>query len=151
MNLSPHFTLAELTKSHVAAVMSISNMPPKPAIERLRLLCLNVLEPVRERFGPFTPSSGYRSLILNRLVGSSDTSQHVAGEAADFEIPGVANIEVTRWIAETLEFDQLILEFYSATDPTAGWVHCSYRAVGNRNEILTIGCGGVRLGLPVPG
>lgn len=148
MNLSPHFTLAELTRSQLAVRRGIDNTPPAPAIERLRLLCLHVLEPVRDRFGPFSPSSGYRSPSLNRLLGSKDNSQHCKGEAADFEIPGIANIEVARWIAAALDFDQLILEFYSETDPAAGWVHCSYKAVGNRKEILTIGKTGSRFGLP---
>jgi hypothetical protein len=148
MNLSPHFTLAELTRSQLAVRRGIDNTPPAPAIERLRLLCLHVLEPVRDRFGPFSPSSGYRSPALNRLLGSKDNSQHCKGEAADFEIHGIANIEVARWIAGALEFDQLILEFYSETDPAAGWVHCSYKSAGNRREVLTINKAGARLGFP---
>jgi hypothetical protein len=73
---------------------------------------------------------------LCRAIGSRSTSQHAKGEAADFEVPGVANIELARWIRDTLDFDQLILEFHDPDDPTAGWVHCSYRAGGNRKQSL---------------
>ncbi|RIK92866.1 MAG: peptidase M15A [Proteobacteria bacterium] len=148
MMLSPHFSLAELTRSQIATRRGIDNTPPASAIERLRLLCVHVLEPVRDRFGPFSPSSGYRSPALNRVLGSKDNSQHCKGEAADFAILGIANIEVARWIAVALDFDQLILEFYSDADPTAGWVHCSYKASGNRREFLTINKAGTQRGLP---
>ena len=149
MQLSEHFTLAELTKSQVAVRRCIDNTPGEAEIGNLERLARHILEPVRARFRrPFTPSSGYRSRPLNTAIGSGSASQHIRGEAVDFEIPGVSNLEVARWIRDNLEFDQLILEFHSPTDPSAGWVHCSYRASGNRKEVLTISREGVRLGLP---
>ena len=44
-------------------------------------------------------------------IGSSVNSQHVADNgaaAADFEIPGVDNRELARWIRSELDYDQLI-------------------------------------------
>ena len=56
--------------------------------------------------------------------------------AADFEIPGVDNRELAKWIRSELEFDQLILEFYRDNEPSSGWIHCSYSTDQNRNQSL---------------
>ena len=150
--LSPHFTLEELCKSQKAVREGIDNFPREPEdaeiIENLRRVCAEILEPVRDRFGiPFSPSSGYRSLELNRALGSKDTSQHIRGEAADFEVPGVPNAELAAWIEGELTFDQLILEFYIPGESQSGWVHCSITAGANRGETLTINKSGVQKGL----
>jgi zinc D-Ala-D-Ala carboxypeptidase len=127
MMLSKHFSLAELTKSSTATRRGIDNDPDSTARENLIVLCSEVLEPVREHYGvPFVPNSGFRCLELNRAIGSSDSSQHVTGNAVDFEVPGVDNKEVALWVKENCDFDQLILEFYKEGEPTSGWVHCSY-------------------------
>lgn len=150
MRLSEHFTLAEFTKSQTADRHGIDNTPDDAQIERLKILCENVLEPVREHFGKsFSPSSGFRSEELCLKIGSKTTSQHAKGEAVDFEIPGVDNKELAMWIADNLDFDQLILEFYKPEDPSSGWVHVSYKGEGNRNEVLTMTKGvGYSFGLP---
>ena len=73
MQLSEHFSLAELTKSDTAARMGINNEPRAKVIEKLVLVCENILEPVRNHYGvPFSPSSGFRCAALNREIGSSD-------------------------------------------------------------------------------
>lgn len=149
MMLSPHFSLTELTKSAAALRLGIENEPTPFVVENLRRLATAVLEPVRAAFGvPFSPSSGYRCPALNAAVGGAARSQHLTGEAVDFEIPGVPNAAVARWVMEHVSFGQLILEFWAAGDPGAGWVHCSLKPAGNRKEVLTIGGGGVRKGLP---
>ena len=51
----------------------------------------------------------------------------------------VVNNSLASWIRENLEFDQLILEFYTTGEPASGWVHCSLIEDGNRGEVLTIG------------
>lgn len=151
LRLSEHFTLRELCRSNTADRLKIYNWPEQAAvIANLARVCEGILEPVRQHYGvPFSPSSGFRSLALNRALGSRDTSQHVLGQAVDLEIPGVANYDLARWMEENLPlFDQLILEFYTPGQPTSGWVHCSLRpGSGNRQEVLTIGRGGVRPGL----
>ena len=135
--LSAHFTRQELTKSQTATRLGIDNTPSPRQETALKELCLHVLEPCRKQFGrSFTPSSGYRSKELCKAIGSKVSSQHAKGQAADFEISGVPNIELAKWIRDNLDFDQLILEFYNEDDPQSGWVHCSYRASGNRNQSL---------------
>ena len=140
MQLSPHFTLEALCKSDYALRSGIENSTADPAIiENLRRLCERVLEPMRAHYGvPFEPNSGYRCLALNRAIGSQDNSQHVKGEAVDIEIPGMPNYDLALWISQTLEFDQLILEFYTPGVPASGWVHVSLAAVNNRRQMLTI-------------
>lgn len=143
MKLSPHFTLAEMTASTTAARIGDSNRPQLTAhVDALKLLCLKVLEPVRAHFGrPVRVNSGYRSAKTNAAVGSSPTSQHRRGEAADIEIDGVSNADLAAWIADHVEFDQLILEAHRSGDPNSGWVHVSYAVGRNRRQVLTMTIG----------
>jgi len=135
MMLSDHFSLAEFTKSQTAIRKGIKNDPNDAAIENMRLLCENILEPVRQHYGiPFTLNSGFRCLALNEAVGSSSRSQHVTGQAADFEIPTIANKDLAHWIMDNLDYDQVLLEFYKEGDPSSGWVHCSYDNGNNRKQ-----------------
>jgi zinc D-Ala-D-Ala carboxypeptidase len=137
MNLSKSFTLNELTKSQEATRLGIDNTPGEEHIENLKILCEKILQPLRDYYGmPVSVSSGYRSVALCEAVGSSAKSQHTKGQAADFEIFGVANKDVAEFIVQNLEYDQCILEFWNENDPNSGWVHCSYSANGNRKQYL---------------
>lgn len=148
MRLSPHFTLQEMIKSQTAVRRGIPNVPGADQVENLKRLAAGILEPVRAHFGrPFSPSSGFRSPALNTALGGSPRSQHMAGEAVDFEIPGVPNDAVARWIAGNLVFDQLILEYFRPDIPGSGWVHCSLVDGENRARALTINADGVHAGL----
>ena len=137
MQLSGYFSLAELTKSQTAVRKGIDNKPTLDHIENLTELCTHILEPTRRNFGkPMVISSGYRSEELCEDIGSSKNSQHAKGEAADFEMFGVDNKELAKYIKNNLVFDQLILEFYNPDDPSSGWVHCSYSKEENRKQSL---------------
>lgn len=149
MTFSRNFTLGELTKSDLALRHGIDNTPHEAAIEAMQRLTVAILEPICLHFGkPVIVRSGFRCHELNTLCGSSTTSQHTKGEAADFEVPGVHNIRLARWIRENLDYDQLAAEFTSPDDPFAGWVHCSYIGGRNRRECLTINQTGTHAGLP---
>jgi len=138
MKLSENFSLAEFTKSQTAERKGIDNTPQGEHMDAAVSLFENVVQKVRDHFGPTVINSGYRSPDLNAAVGGSSRSQHCKGEAADIEVPGVPNAEVAEWIRDNLEFDQLILEFYTPGIPDSGWVHVSYVADGdNRKESLT--------------
>ena len=132
MKLGRFFTLAELTRSPTAKAMGINNEPPREVIDRLRLLVVHVLDPLREALGrPITVTSGYRSPAVNLRVDGASSSQHVLGEAADIECPGVSTADLARRaLASGLPFDQLILEFHDLEVPSSGWVHISHRALG---------------------
>ena len=139
MRLSQNFTLAEMIKSQTAERKSINNNPNEDNIENLQRLCEHILQPVREHFGNVVSvSSGVRSPELCVAIGSSTTSQHASGQAADFEIYGVSNKELADYIADNLDFDQLILEFWKPEEPNSGWVHCSYKGADqNSKEYLS--------------
>ena len=137
MNLSKSFTLNELTKSQEATRLGIDNTPNEEHILNLKLLCENILQPVRDFYGmPLSVSSGYRSAALCEAIGSSSKSQHTKGQAADFEIFGVANKDLADFVVKNLDYDQCILEFWNENEPNSGWVHCSFNASGNRKQFL---------------
>ena len=104
----------------------------------MKLLCEKVLEPIREHFGiPIKLSSGYRSAALNaKTPGASKTSQHSTGEAADLDMDGttITNKELFDYIKANLEFDQLIWEFGTSTNPD--WVHVSYESTGKQRKMV---------------
>ena len=137
MRLSTNFTLAEFTKSQTATRKGLDNTPGPEHLANATELFRNVVQRVRENFGVTVINSGYRGPALNEAVGGSSNSQHCTGEAVDIECPGTANETVAQWIADNLEFDQLILEFAEKGIPDAGWVHVSYVSEGNRKQILT--------------
>lgn len=137
MKLSNNFSLKELTASQTADRKGINNNPNEDQINKLKLLCEKVLQPIRDHYGKVvTVSSGYRSVELCEAIGSSKNSQHAKAEAADFEIFGLSNAELCKWIADNLEFDQMILEYHNLDEPNSGWIHCSYKAEDNRKQIL---------------
>lgn len=130
--------MAEFIKSDTANRLGIDNTPQGEHLENAKELFENVVQKVRDHFGPTVLNSGYRCPELNEAVRGSKTSQHCHGEAADIEVPGVANGELAQWIVDNLDFDQVILEFYTPGQPSSGWVHVSYKADGtNRNKALT--------------
>ena len=137
MKLSKNFSLVEFTKSQIAERKGIYNYPTPTHQVNLRSLCTNVLQPVWDHFRRVVSvSSGYRSEELCLAIGSKITSQHAKGQAADFEIYGLPNKELSDWINETLNYDQLILEYWKEEDPNSGWVHASYNPEGNRKQYL---------------
>jgi len=137
MLLSENFTLDELTKSQEAIRLGIENVPEDEHITNLILLCKNILQPLRNHFGKVVSvSSGFRSAALCEAIGSSSKSQHTKGQAADFEIFGVANKDLADFVVKNLDYDQCILEFWNENEPNSGWVHCSFNASGNRKQFL---------------
>jgi hypothetical protein len=137
MKLSTNFSLSELTKSEAATRLGLDNTPALQIIENLEALVENILQPVRDKFGPVVVTSGYRSPEVNKAIGGSTTSDHCKGQAADFEVLGKDNRELAIWIAENMQFTQLILEFYKPGVPDSGWVHCSYDPGNLKRQVLT--------------
>ena len=120
--LSPHFTLEEFTHSQTAERAGLVNEPGPGELANLQALAI-ALEHVRALLGgvPMIISSGYRSREVNRMVGGSATSWHMAGLAADFIAPAFGSpFEICQRIqASPLEFEELGLEF--------SWVHYAIR------------------------
>ena len=119
MNLSPNFTLEELTHSEVAERKNLDNTPNATEIVNLTRLAA-LLEQVRTLLNkPIMINSGFRSKPVNDSVGSKDTSQHRIGCAADIRVPGMTPKQVVEASIEAnIGYDQIIEEFGS-------WTHIS--------------------------
>ena len=137
VRLSQNFTIQEYIKSQTALRQGIDNTPTEEHMGNATALFRNVVQKVRDQFGVTVINSGYRGEALNKAVGGSSKSQHCKGEAVDIECPGTPNYDIAKWIEDNLDFDQLILEFYTPGVPDSGWVHVSYKAEGNRKSVLT--------------
>ena len=153
MRISQNFSLQELVYSPTALHAGIDQEEhlDHNAVARITALTVQVLQKVRDKFGPTKINSCFRSPQLNTLIGGSSKSQHCCSgtsSAADIEIysEDVSNLQLAEWIRDNLEFDQLILENYSPKriskitgkpeGPNSGWVHVSYSSVGdNRKEV----------------
>jgi zinc D-Ala-D-Ala carboxypeptidase len=138
MQLSPNFSLAEMVKSETALRHDMDNTPGEAEIENLKRLAEKVLQPVRDHYGKGVKvNSGFRHPEVNAKVGGSKTSDHCKGQAADIEIPGIANADLAEWITKNLDFTQVILEFYTPGIPDSGWVHVSYNPADLKKQVLT--------------
>ncbi len=135
MKLTEHFTSEELTTSQTAIRRGLDNVPDIKEIENLKLLCSEVLEPIRiEIKVPIIIKSGYRSPQINMLIGGAVNSQHIDGKAADtiavgLDVNDYYNIIKIMVRKGQIEVDQCILEFNS-------WVHISFNKKHNRNQFL---------------
>jgi hypothetical protein len=113
MNLTPNFTLDELTASETAERNGWDNSPNDAELANLTRLA-DFLEQVKVVLGgkPVMINSAFRSKKVNDSVGSKDTSQHRIGCAADIRVPGMTPDEVVRKIiASGISYDQVIREF----------------------------------------
>jgi uncharacterized protein YcbK (DUF882 family) len=135
--MAKYFTQAELTASDIARARGIDNTPPPSVLPKLAALANKLLNPVREMWGaPIRVNSGYRSPDVNKAVDGAAGSQHIKGEAADITTGTVTGNKILfdKMVAAQkrgeIAFDQLIDE------KGYRWLHVSYRASGNRNQIL---------------
>ena len=129
--LGKYFSLEELTVTHE----NLDNTPGPTARKNLKVLVDNLLDPLREMIDePIAVNSGFRTLAINKAIGGAQNpiSQHTKGEAADIEC--FDNAKLFQVIREHFQFDQLIWE--KGNDRQPDWVHVSYKANGNRNQIL---------------
>ena len=147
--LSPHFTLAELTKTSVR----MENVPNEAQVENLKRLC-RWLERLRRRWNdlyaddggvgmeePLIINSGYRSPAVNKAVGGAPTSNHLTGCAVDIRVAGLE--QLLRYAVILLDigdesgedFDELLLERNKAG---RYWLHFAVRPSGNRRKVRMI-------------
>jgi hypothetical protein len=126
--LSKNFTIDQLIFSETAQRLNIPNYPNQQQIDNLKALCVNLLEPFYA-IDKFRISSGYRCPDLNKAIGSSITSHHTKGMAADCVPVKYSTRDFLGIIKnKKLQFTQCILEF--------GWVHLSYDPKDLRNQFL---------------
>jgi zinc D-Ala-D-Ala carboxypeptidase len=136
--LTPNFTLDDLTRSNKAKSLSIDNTPPDsllPTLVETAQLLERIMGVLKV---PLTITSGYRSPRVNTAVGSSDKSHHLKGYAADFVAPQFGRpYDIAKKLApmvKELGIGQLIFE----TDGGKEWVHASTHAPSKAaNQVLT--------------
>jgi len=140
-NLSKYLTYEAAIRSDTAIKNRIQNLPGTVELKNLRELGENVYDKVCDKFGPVFPSSVFRNVRVNQLVGGSSTSGHTKGQCIDIDgdapngsYKAVDNIVLFYWIKDNLEFDQLIAEYEQNGRPK--WVHVGYRKGANRKQVL---------------
>jgi hypothetical protein len=144
MQLTPHFTLAELTHTDHR---EFDNTPNDLELANLVRLA-DFLGQVKAVLGgkPIMINSAFRCKQVNDAVGSKDTSQHRIGCAADIRVPGMTPDQVVKAIiASGIAYDQVIREF--ATPTGGGWTHISIPntvATAPRKQALIIDKAGTR-------
>lgn len=128
---APNFRWREFFRSATAEAMKVNNVPLEGSEVwgNVQYLAENVLQPLRDEFGPIKINSGYRSTMLNLMVGGSRTSFHSYGMAADIVplVKGVKLIDIFKWL-HARPFTELIAE-----EVPGGWIHVAY-ARGRENE-----------------
>lgn len=142
MQLTAHFSLAELTVSAKAKVLKLANLPTGKLLDNVKHTAAQ-LEKIRDFLdgAPITVTSCYRAPAVNKAVGGSPTSAHVQGLAADINAHGFTAPELAAEIVHMrdtgeLDFDQVILEFPERG--SGAWVHVGWRQHNaNRGQVLT--------------
>ena len=160
--LSKHFKYYEMVASNTAERLELPNVPTFQEIEAAILLAETILEPIRTHFKqPFSPTSWFRGEELERALcwkgflrfcgrrgwnGKKEKweqylalKSHPQGEAVDLRIPTVPGDVLFAFIQNHLAFDQCIREYALQGRAFSGWGHVSFKATGNRQQVLTIG------------
>lgn len=144
--LTPHFSLKEMTHSDSGEKLGFENIPNAKELKNLKRLC-EVLERIRaERLNneAMAVSSGFRNTRINQLVGGAWNSAHLSGLAADFTCPSFGTVkEVCEAIAPYVEeygIDQLIYEY-------GGWVHLGLSEDEPRKQVFTLNATGYHTGI----
>lgn len=134
MDLSPNFSLQELSHSDVALRRGLDNTPNAGEVANLQRLAEDLLEPVRALLGvPLHINSGFRCPSLNQALGGAIGSAHMDGRAADLVPEGMSVQDAFYAIKRTdLPFDQLIME-------CGAWLHLAVPRVGvdPRQQVMT--------------
>lgn len=130
MKLTENFTLDELT----ATSTGINNKPMPTELDNLKLLCINILQPLRDWYSDaITVNSGYRNPAVNLKVKGATNSDHLKGMAADITAGNKAeNEKLFNWIRDNCKYRQLINEY------DYKWIHVSYNVKDNKKQVLII-------------
>lgn len=132
VKLSENFSLNEFLYSDTAKKKGIDNRPCVQVIDNLKWLAIDIMQPVRNKFGMVLITSGFRCATLNKAVGGQPNSQHLYGQACDFIVPQASPKTVFDYIKNNLDFDQLLFEYDSKG---SRWMHVSHRHDGkNRHQ-----------------
>ena len=143
MDLTDHFSWAEVVRSPTAKRLGISNLIPNEQVKKNVERVAETMESVRFLIGrPIKVNSWYRSPLLNATIGGSKTSAHMRGLAVDWEPVGMSLDQAFDIVLNSsIIFDQLIKE---GTRDGADWIHLGLSEGPPRGEVLL--ASGERLG-----
>src|SRR5574344_1742256 len=131
--LSKNFSLEEFTRSETADKLNIDNDLPHHGEDlNLKNLVVNLLQPLRDKFGTMIINSGYRSPALNIAVNGSVNSHHLKGKAADVAFKEAKLMDVWNYLNDNpdgLKWRQCIL--YRKN----GFIHFNYDQQDNKMEL----------------
>jgi Peptidase M15 len=136
-------------RSDFAKSRGIDNSMSPEYLEAFRLLNTSIIAPIESHFRKkVNIMSAFRSVALNKATGGRIATQHSKGEAVDITLDGIAVESLACWVAENLEFDQLILEPqpFGSFRPKPVSLHISYVSKGNRKRMLNMKCEGLPSG-----
>jgi lysozyme len=136
LQLSSHFTLGALTKNGTRMPVNQQGLTAQEIVCNLKGLAENCLEKIIGLYPSMIITSGFRR--PNDVAGSSKTSQHYLGQAADIVIPGFSrqkHYDAVQAIQQLIPYDQLILEYSGANTV---WIHVSFKYTANRQMAFTM-------------
>lgn len=147
MKLSKYFTLGDLTKGgvripRVTYNVNGYNITPQQIVANLKNLAVNVLDPIREKFGPFTITSAFRRPPFGAAAGdlgpgTKEGGDHPIGCAADIVFPGGKQETFNKCneIAKMLpSWNQIIMEY----NGSQYWVHVACKPSSNKGDMFTM-------------
>jgi hypothetical protein len=141
MNITKNFTLEELVFSQTAIDKGIDNTPSQEVFDKLTLLCEQILQPIRDKYGDvIVVSSGFRCVELNKALNGSTTSQHVVGEAADIitESDNIAdNKRLFDLICDMIHNNEIVVG-QLINEYNYNWIHISLPTPKHKNQIFSI-------------
>jgi zinc D-Ala-D-Ala carboxypeptidase len=115
-NVSEHISYIDAIRSDTAKRNGINNYFTPSQLVNMKLLAEKVYEPLVKHFGKtIYISSFFRNTKVNNPT----------------------NEDIFNYIKDNLDFDQLIIEDLRP-DGGVGWIHVSYKEVGNRKQVLTM-------------
>jgi zinc D-Ala-D-Ala carboxypeptidase len=154
VQLTANFTLEEFEQSETAVRMRLDNRVPKALLANAKAT-VEMLQGIRDYLSkvfnedcPMILTSGYRCIELNRAKGSSDSSDHVQANAADWRVLRRfgSSMEICHILEDRIDelgIGQLINEY-----PTEGWIHTSRKPPTKAvNRVITITHAGTRMGI----
>lgn len=130
--MAPSFRYYDFVRSTTATRFGIENIPDEKQWQSIERVAGNIIQPVRNQFGPIVITSGFRCVELCLKVGSSPTSNHAKGEAIDFEPlnKSIKLATIIEWIHYNLPYRELIAEFFPN-----GWIHAAFRLNKNVGQL----------------
>jgi hypothetical protein len=135
LRLSTRIQLSFVSTHAAATPCAVSGPNSERIVQNLQLLAQNCLEKIKVRFPDLKVTSGYRNFVPKN---GATKSQHLQGQAADmqFNCSRRQYYEIAKWIKDNVPYDQLLLE-YKDTGTKNPWIHISFKATGNRNQVMT--------------